>query len=498
MAEPITWRNVTGGGESARAAMYGINAAGAGLNDGFKAFQDVIAKTAAIDSSNQAAQIEGMKQSFLNTLQSAKTPEELAAAQATVQSQFAALPVAVQAQVRGAEDARRTAVRSDVNAQQAYDLAQRTTLEAPIRDEAKKLFLEGKGDAGRKLLAENNLLNEAGILEEGIKAEQAAVGRTREEVRWGREGEKFDIELKNSKREAELQGFNLNEAREKQSDRAMERELGQQLIQESSNHQAITNSTHGIASEEASKLGLPIGADGRVRLDALTDANKKTLTERMNARGVEGVGFLENSDTAAFTSALDKARQSGRYTPAMLANAEKQGAALFSSSSPARIGNDKETRDRNTANTEAIQAEQRARYGVAATPENLKGYEEVGSKIISQYAAPGSWRYEDYMRQFAKFMSEGGYKAVVKDEKGKPVKDKAGKEQTARFLPALEQLPLVLRQINTSNGLGPMSLYGNDVTNALEAWAENTETPGKVANTQRESEIQMRKRFSGE
>jgi len=95
-----------------------LTAAGQSISGAFDNFRQIIQERQAIDLQNAAAVEDGNKQAYLDALQGASTPEELAALQASgnLKSQFQALSAVNRGQVRGALDARGNSL---VNAQRA-------------------------------------------------------------------------------------------------------------------------------------------------------------------------------------------------------------------------------------------------------------------------------------------------------------------------------------------------------------------------------------------
>lgn len=485
MAEPITWRNVTGGGGSEAAiALRGYAAAGQGVQDGIGAFQRVIDSRNKIADTNAATALEAQRQGYLDMLQGARTPEELAGMQGSLDEAFLRLPSAVRAQVRGAQEARLSSIRQNLTAGQQFDAAQTELKEGPERDRIALIYQTKGKEAGDAALLESNIRRRADLGRTGLQdvrannlEQRAGAAETRAVSAEERAKQNHGLNVQSTQQQIAQGALDLTESKEKASDRGTARTLERAMGTAAAAHQTRMAETQSVANEEAKALGLPLGADGRVDPLSLEEPQLKQLNDRLKARGVGDVELLKGGDTAALSSTLDAARASGKYTPAQLAQARTNAAAGFDTTSPGRIGRDKETKERTTAFKNALAEEEKFQTGVVASGAEREKYMEVAHQTLSQYAKPGSWRYESYMRQAADFVEKGGYKA----------KDPAsGKEK--RYLPEASQFANLLRQINTTNTLGidALSSYGEDVTTPLKAWAQSSDPAQRAATLEKQ------------
>lgn len=117
MSTPITWQNVTAPGNSE--ALRGMLLAQQGIGTGFDALGKVIQDRQQVNQNTLDTSRLGAQQSYLAMLDGAKTPEELAALNASgaLEAQRTALHPAYQAQVLGAEQAKRNAFATQMRAQ---------------------------------------------------------------------------------------------------------------------------------------------------------------------------------------------------------------------------------------------------------------------------------------------------------------------------------------------------------------------------------------------
>lgn len=186
MAGPITWRNVAPSADANTAAQLllssqrSINAA---LDPLQKAFQDQSAFGA-----QQAAMVrEGNKQAFLDALAGAKTPEELAALQASgsLNTLKARLTPEGLAAVRGADEARLTGLRQQQVAGQQFDDYQTARVQAPTEDAIGQLIAEGAlADAQGALDSNPQLKSRAKFQSAIAQARQAKVHQEREAAKF--------------------------------------------------------------------------------------------------------------------------------------------------------------------------------------------------------------------------------------------------------------------------------------------------------------------------
>lgn len=189
----ITWRNVNG--PSVADAARPLELARQGFNDTFRNLGDLLTQRQAAVSQAEELARNTARENYLDLVQGASTPEQLAALQQSGQLQqaYQALDPRVRAQVRGADDKRLGALRTDVMegnkfADQTED---RTTRDA--RAAATAAILRGDPTAMDQI---NTL--PARFQGDLLKAQDARgeelLGRNRAGIRFDREGVKFDRE----------------------------------------------------------------------------------------------------------------------------------------------------------------------------------------------------------------------------------------------------------------------------------------------------------------
>lgn len=175
MARPITWQNVRGDSDGA-VAMRSLELSRQTIGGSFDAFANILKQREALDMANVQAGQEGAKQAFLDQLAQAKTPEELAALQATgaLDAARQGLGLNARAAVRGAEDARLAGLRQQVTAGQQYGDTQQDRASLPIRNNIAELVAAGRYAEARESLESSTTIRDKGPILAGIAAAERA------------------------------------------------------------------------------------------------------------------------------------------------------------------------------------------------------------------------------------------------------------------------------------------------------------------------------------
>lgn len=165
MGEPITWRNVLA--PSLAEASRPLDMAGHYMNNAFDKLQNILQQREQTDINNINAIRANNTQKFLDQLAAFRTPEQLAAAQAsgaidTMRNQFGGL--IDRAAVRGAEDARLTTLRDQTLKGQEFADKQQQLKDRPIVDNILSTLYKGDGKKATELLDANpHLLGHADV-----------------------------------------------------------------------------------------------------------------------------------------------------------------------------------------------------------------------------------------------------------------------------------------------------------------------------------------------
>ena len=459
MASPITWQNVQG--RSLAEAAIPMQAASQSILGGFDRLGKVFDAYQDMEKKKLDLADEANVQGFLDRLDRAKTPEDVAKLQASGELERYTSAInnpANLAKLRGAGDARTTALMQQIGAQQKFGADQQDRADAPIRDQVAVLNALGKADEAAALLAANPELRNRAPLAQGISAaQQTGITRDRETTRFNQTQATYDVNMANSQ-------LQLTENQRKAEESDLTRNLDAAMGRAGAEHQARVAAARTGIGAAAKELGMPVDEKGNV--GALDATQKKLLEGFLKSKGLPSLSILSNSDTDAGGAFINDMVASGKYTPAQITAAKARLTDTFSTTAMGAIGNDAATSAKKDAMTEALDAENRMRYGVLTTPENIKELRDVAKPMLSQLASPTSWRGESYRKQFAEFIDKGGIPTGDVDASGKQI----------RVLPSPEQLANLIDKVNTSHGvLGLTGFYGSDVKTVLEEWAASSE-----------------------
>lgn len=156
MGQPITWQNVTDGGAASNASKPLYYAADS-LNKGFSTLGNLIDGVTSNDNKNWIQQKSNNSQDFLDYLSSFKSPEELAAAQASGEIDARRQSYGAQINrddVRNAQVNQMNTLRDAVTKGQAYTQQQNALSYEPLVNEFKAKVLAGD-KAGANQIATN-------------------------------------------------------------------------------------------------------------------------------------------------------------------------------------------------------------------------------------------------------------------------------------------------------------------------------------------------------
>lgn len=465
MAGPITWRNVTGGGEGQSTAARGFAQAGNTIGGAFDAFNKIIAGIEGTDAANALAREEVQKQNFLDSLQGAATPEQLAALSPALQAERALLSAPARAATRNAEEARLTSLRQQETAGNAY-LDQKLDREnAPIVDQIGVLAAKGDVTGASALIQANpQLRKQAELMKAVVGGERDLKRFGFEEAREGRSAAADARQAEQHRMNQAVGALDLDEKRFNAQERTQLRSFDQTLAEESAAYQAATGESKLVIGNVANRLGLKVNGDGTPAYNSYEDADKARLNAALIAEGKPTLDTITAGDTAAAANAKQRLLQAGA-TQAQLATLLPRIASAFNTTPMAEIGNDAAATARKSAIDDAAADEARARLGVVSTPETIKGLREAAQPLLDRLAGdPKSYRAESYRRQLATFLDEDGIEA--KD----PVTGKI-----TRVLPSPERLAIIVDKVNSTRWLGPASPYGDDITDELKKWKNSDE-----------------------
>lgn len=165
---PITWRNIET--DTTRGAAGLMEVARRAFNDGIGSFQGIVEDKNAVGQANWDQQRANNTNAFLDRLAQYKTPEELAAAQAS--GELAALRQQYGGQVdataiRGAEASQADVLMKRIAAQNQYGDDKINRDARPLMEQYQGLLAQGNAAGAAKFLADNRLsVDESGALQD--------------------------------------------------------------------------------------------------------------------------------------------------------------------------------------------------------------------------------------------------------------------------------------------------------------------------------------------
>ena len=457
MASPITWQNVNG--RSLAEAAVPMESASKLILGGFDRLSNTADGYGKLQQTIQNQEEEANVQNFMERLQRARSPEEVAALQASgeLDTLRAALKPASLAKVRGAEDARIASLMQQTTARNAFDTAQRDLAEAPIRDQIAVLTAQGKHDEAAALMKTSGIRNVAPLAQADSAASRATTQFNNQQSAEARAAAAHEVALATNK-------LQLTKAEQEVADANVMRNLDTQLGKAGAEHQATVARNRGLINAAAKELKLPMDSEGNLK--TLDSKQTALLDSYLKVNNLPPLASIQSADTAVAAKYIQDLRASGKYTPSQLAAVESKLGSAFSTVPIADIGNTAAVSAKKDVMQEALDNENRMRYGILSTPENIAELREASRPLLTNLAKTDSWRGESYRRQLATFLDKGGIPTGEKDSNGNQI----------RVLPSPEQLANLIDTVNTSYGFfGLTGMYGDDVSKVLEEWAKTPE-----------------------
>ncbi|WP_225784509.1 hypothetical protein [Xenophilus sp. Marseille-Q4582] len=342
MASPITWQNVTGPRNDE--VFRGLAAAGTSINAGFDQFNKVIQQRADAEKAALEANSAYAREQLLNTLQGARTPEDIVKLQESGQldQMRAGLMTKDLAAVRGAEDARTAAVQKVITERQAFEQNQLAQKQLPQVNEIKKRIAGGDFAGARSLLqASPDLIEGAALAQAATEAERAGKRFGWESDRAADEQQMRPLQRQATEQQIAASKAQVTRANQESEDRRQARldteaakaaeqvqklteKLTQQnngLIGSEAGLKAVTDSLSTVFGKDSEKLQMAVGSLNRaleknpalreLPVDAVQSAVLK-LADSIKP------GWLWNSDySTEIGKALDAAMETQQ--PGMLA-----------------------------------------------------------------------------------------------------------------------------------------------------------------------------------
>jgi endonuclease YncB( thermonuclease family)/flagellum-specific peptidoglycan hydrolase FlgJ len=292
MAEPITWRNVTG--PTPAEAAQPMRFASADLNAGFAALQ----KTLGMVTDNQDANWQNQKvnntQALMDALRGAKSPEEMAALQQS--GALAEMKAGFGAQfdrnaVNAAEDARPGILRDNLTKEQQFGVQQDVVAHQPLADQAKAAYLRGDTAAGDQILANFPSMpqaNEIAAFKRDLTRQNTSDQRINTEFDWKTADrplmvDKLKGEIANSAANVDISRGQLGVAQTRADAEKLHYQA--QSDEKAAALRKAQNDKLELGKKEAYKQLLENSGMASGTLD--TEAGKEALMKGLKARGID-------------------------------------------------------------------------------------------------------------------------------------------------------------------------------------------------------------------
>lgn len=279
----ITWRNIEGGNQMV--SMMGMRDAQRSMTDSFQGLQGVLKQYQGQEKANWDAGKEQNTQAFLDRLSQVRTPEELAALQASGQldrerAQFGAQ--IDRSAVRNALDTREDFLRQQATNKMAYDNQARDFREADLIDNVLSAYARGDFDAGDKLREGQDFRNDAHLSSQrtasqrGFSQEQRSVNADKR------------AEIAASQQTARF-GWEADEQKRIQEELAIQRNIDRIAMGTTKELGAQEQQRWETIKKVAGESGLALGNDGLPVFDPTKPEQAAQFAERLQAAGVTPV-----------------------------------------------------------------------------------------------------------------------------------------------------------------------------------------------------------------
>ena len=379
MASPITWQNVNG--RSLAEAAVPLDSASKMILGGFDRLSNTADGYGKLQQTIQNQEEEANVQSFMERLQRARTPEEVAALQASgeLDTLRAALKPASLAKVRGAEDARIGSLMQQTTARNTFEDAVAKRTADPIFEQFRLAGLNGDEATQSKLLADNpNLRGWA----EQVEKDKALERKVLEQARADRMA---PIQEANAIAEGKIKGLQLSSAEQAAKDAAEQRRLAAQLAREQQTYLSGKVAGEEVLGSTAKRLGLPVDDSGRANVDDYTPEQKALLNKEVVLAGGQPIDVVRGSDTVVADKMLARLMQSGEFSPeTIMKNRDTIRGAFASNVSSGAIGNDAAAIALARAQEKVMMEEKAANnWSAPGAPDTRRNYEELAKDVPS-------------------------------------------------------------------------------------------------------------------
>lgn len=377
MATPITWQNVQG--RSLAEAATPLQYAAQNIGGAFDKLGGVYADYQAQQKKQVDLAAEANVQGFLERLQNVRSPEEVAALQAS--GELASLRAGLRpqdlAKVRGAEDARVAALMQQTTAKNTFDDAVAKRGADPVFEAYRLAGLNGDEASQARLLAENpSLSGWAGEVEKDKALERKLI----EQARSDRLAPYTEA---NTIAESQLKAVQLKNAERTNNEAEEERRLTVRLATEQQKYLNQQNQQETELGKVAQRLGLPVDPSGRARVSEYTKEQKLALDNEAILSGGQPSDMIRGSDTMMADKMLARLSNSGEFSPqVIMKNRDAIRSSFASNVSTGAVGNDAATIALSRAREKVVMDEQASNnWSAPGSPDARRNYDELAKDV---------------------------------------------------------------------------------------------------------------------
>lgn len=478
MSSPITWRNV--GSDTNPAAISSVfDAATRNFSGGLGALGGILKDTQAVQDNNVKAIDEAAKQAYLDQLQGIKTVDGLEQARPSLEQARASLSVAARAATRGADEARTTALRTNLTAGQTFGDQQTDRTDLAAQEQIKALTAKGDLVGAKALLDASTFRKGAADLYSGIHTtDRARLGETRADTLYGQGQETYQHGLtmrpladEATRNSAELGRLNLTEAKYNDTERTRVRgidDLATQTIRDAQATQGAARQQvdaglvgyRGYKNKDGTLIPLGRNNDGSLITLGMPEEEKDAIRAHLKTTNGASLEPLLGGDTANVAAARASILAAGAK-PSDMSRLDPILNSSLSTVPVAPTGKEAAIIDRNQRIRDVTAKMNSAQFTPMTTPGAIGTTLDTAKTIIDQIHPVGSYRNQNWSEAIANMK---GIEAIDPTTK-KPVMGADGKTPI-RVLPGPEAIKKMLRGIDNSYfGFG-----NGDIKAAIKAW----------------------------
>ena len=398
MASPITWQNVQG--RSLAEAAAPMQDASQSILGGFDRLGKVFDQYQGIEKKKLDMADEANVQGFLDRLQRAGSPEEVAELQASGELERYTAAInnpANLAKLRGAGDARTTALMQQLGARQEFGDKQLARDRLPGIAKANE-YIANNDEAGlRAYLDTVDLGDESKFINQ-----MYATARTRNSD--ARADELAPLTHKNALAAAEE--AQLAQA-EKETARRLEARLAEELAARTVAETPKLGAFPKVAGFSAPQTGTALPAP-------TSAADAEALHESVLRGGPGLLAAPRTSDTATADAFVQRLRKSGEFSPAFIEkNLERIRSSFDSTSREGKVGNDARTSALSSA-MERVEFNEKMRnnWSAPGTPDVKNSYEELAKEVPALIDKTTGYNWEEDIRYIQEKLSELSVKGI--------------------------------------------------------------------------------------